>query len=81
MWKPQMEFSKDQDAIIKHYENREFEIEFTVENNAYCKRVKTYKNNLVMAYALLSEQCTKAIKNKIEARSDYLKIKNNPILL
>ncbi len=33
------------------------------------------------AYTLLWERCDKAMKNKIKARLDYIKIKNNPIKL
>ena len=43
--------------------------------------MQVYENNLTKAYALLWERCAKAMKNKIEARSDYKMIKSNPILL
>ena len=50
-----------------------------INYDAYCKRVQTYENNGAKAYALLWERCTKGMKNKVEARSDYKsKIENNP---
>jgi hypothetical protein len=36
---------------------------------------------MTKAYALLWEGCAKAMKNKIEARSNFKGIKNNPIKL
>ena len=61
--------------------NRQFEIEFKSDYDTYRKRVQVYENNLTKAYALLWERCAKAMKNKIEARSDYDAIRNNPIAL
>ena len=39
------------------------------------------KNNKTKVYALLCERCTKAMKNKVEAGSDYDRIKSCPIAL
>ena len=55
--------------------NRQYEIEFNADYNTYSKRVQAYKNNNTKAYALLWERCNTAMKNKIEARSDYNRIK------
>jgi hypothetical protein len=80
-WKPRMEISTDEDETVQKNENRQFEIEFKADYNVYSKRMQTYENNRTKAFALLWERCAKAMKNKIEARSDYDKIKNDPILL
>ena len=80
-WKPKMQVSDDSDEEIRIIENRQFEIEFKAEYDEYRKRVNCYENNKVKAYALLWERCAKAMKNKIEARTDYQTIRNNPIEL
>ena len=80
-WKPKMQVSEESDEEIRVIENRQFEIEFKAEYDKYSNRVQVYENNKVKAYALLWERCAKAMKNKIEARIDYQKIRNNPIEL
>jgi hypothetical protein len=40
---------------------------------------QAYEKNNTKAYALLWERCNKAMKNKIKARSNYNRIKSNPI--
>ena len=80
-YKPTMASSKDSDEEIKALENEQFKIEFKSDYDNYRSRVQTYENNKTKAYALLWERCTKAMKNKLESRSDYDKIKNDPILL
>jgi hypothetical protein len=62
-------------------ENRQYEIEFKADYDTYIKRAQAYANNNTKAYALLWERCNKAMKNKIKVRSDYNRIKNNPITL
>ncbi|KAI2512472.1 hypothetical protein MHU86_203 [Fragilaria crotonensis] len=81
VWKPSMQVSGKTDEEIRAIENKQYEIEFKSDYDTYRKRMQVYENNLTKAYALLWERCAKAMKNKIEARSDYDKIKNNPILL
>ena len=80
-WKPRMEVSTSEDEAVRNNENRQFEIEFKADYDIYSKRMQTYENNRTKAYALLWERCAKAMKNKVEARSDYNIIKNDPILL
>jgi hypothetical protein len=80
-WKPKMQVSEESDEEIRMIENRQFEIEFKADYDKYSNRVQVYENNKVKAYALLWERCAKAMKNKIEARIDYQKIRNNPIEL
>ncbi len=48
----------------------------------YMKRKRKYKVNMIKAYGLILGQCTKAIKNKLEARKDWeTGIRNNAINL
>jgi hypothetical protein len=61
--------------------NQQYEIKFKANYDDCSKRVQTYENNNTNACALLWERCNKAMKNKIEVRLDYIKIKNNPITL
>ena len=80
-WKPSMQASLATTNEEHSAENRQYEIEFKADYDAYSKRALPYENNNTKAYELLWERCNKAMKNKIEARSDYVKIKNNPITL
>ncbi|KAI2502242.1 hypothetical protein MHU86_12214 [Fragilaria crotonensis] len=76
-----MQVSGEEDETVRTIENKQFEIEFKSDYDTYRKRMQVYENNLTKAYALLWERCTKAMKNKIEARSDYELIRNDPIKL
>lgn len=80
-WKPSMQVSGESDDALRAIENKQFEIEFKSDYDTYRKRMQVYENNFTKAYALLWERCAKAMKNKIEARSDFETIKNDPILL
>ncbi|MGL6008684.1 MAG: hypothetical protein ACRC1D_04435, partial [Culicoidibacterales bacterium] len=80
-WKPKMMFSTNENTITEKNENRQYEIEFKADYDTYSKRVQTYENNKIKAYALFWERCVKAMKNKIESRADFEKIRNDPILL
>lgn len=80
-WRPRMQVSGEEDETVRTIENKQFEIEFKSDYDTYRKRMQVYENNLTKAYALLWERCTKAMKNKIEARSDYESIRNDPIKL
>jgi hypothetical protein len=80
-WKPSMQVSIATTEEDRAAENRQYEIEFKADYDTYSKRVQAYENNNTKAYALLWERCNKAMKNKIEARSDYNRIENNPITL
>jgi hypothetical protein len=80
-WKPRMQVSIATTEEDRAAENRQYEIEFKDDYDTYSNRVQAYENNNTKAYALLWERCNKAMKNKIEARSDYNRIENNPITL
>jgi hypothetical protein len=83
-WKPKMQLSSKDDkteASEKALEERQFEIEFKADYDEYRKRLQVLENNQTKAYALLWERCAKSMKNKIESRADFDKIKNDPINL
>jgi len=58
---------------------------FELELKMYVERRDKYRINMVKAYGLIWGQCTKAVKNKLEARKDWndgaTKIKMNPFAL
>ena len=58
---------------------------FELELKMYVERHNKYCINMVKAYGLIWGQCTKAVKNKLEARKDWndgaTKIKMNPFAL
>ena len=53
IWKPTLNSSTDTDATIRLKEDRQFQIEYKVELNAYMKRKQDYQENLFKAYRLL----------------------------
>ena len=82
-WKPRMQINlatTDEDCAS---EDRQYEIEFKANYDTCSKRVQRTKKTIIPRhmYLLLWERCNNAMKNKIEARLDYIKIKNNPITL
>jgi hypothetical protein len=80
-WKPKMQVSSKTEASEKALEERQFEIEFKADYDEYRKRLQVLHNNQTKAYDLLWERCAKSMKNKIESRADFDKIKNDPINL
>jgi hypothetical protein len=80
-WKPRMQVSIATTEQDRTAENQQYEIEFKADYVTYSKRVQAYENNNAKANALLWERCNKAMKNKIEAKSDYDRIKNNPVII
>ena len=81
-WKPSMQVSLATEDVIREAENRQFEIEFKSDYDTYSKRKEVYTNNKTKSYALLWERCTKGMKNKIEAITDFEpRIKTDPIEL
>jgi hypothetical protein len=83
LWKPTLQQSDDSDDPIKTATvNKQHEVEFQADYDAYQKKLLAYENNKTKAYALLWERCTKAMKNKIESRTNFeSKVENNPIEL
>jgi hypothetical protein len=57
-------------------------IEFKAKFDAYMKREQALETNMTKAYAFLWSQCSKAMQNKIEGRSEFIsEIKGDPIKL
>ena len=79
--KPSLKFSTSKNDDQKAAENEQFKIEFKAEYDAYMKRKQTYESNYNKAYALLWEQCAKGMQSKIESRTDFKIIKDDPITL
>ena len=79
--KPKLSVSRSTNDETKAAANRQFEIEFKAELDVYMKRKQAYENNLTKAYAFLWEHCTKSMQSKIEARTDFAKLKDDPIEL
>ena len=74
--------SQYQTDAAKAAEDKQFEMEFKAEFELHMKQKQVYENNLTKAYALLWEQCSKEMQNKLEAHKDFLTIvKGNPIEL
>jgi hypothetical protein len=81
-WKVSMRFSKSDNSFTRDQENKQYEMEFRSDYEEYKRRVNSYINNLIKAYAIIWERCTKGMKQKIEARTDFhSKIEDNPIEL
>ena len=81
-WEPTLVVSEDADQDVKAREDKQNELKCKMEHDAYLKRTNTFEENEFKAYADLWEHCAKALKAKIEARTDFQSnIFNNPINL
>jgi hypothetical protein len=81
-WRVSMKFNDSQDALVRDQENQQYDMEYKSDYEEYKRRVNVYDNNLIKAYALLWERCTKGMKQKIEAQVEFaLTIENDPIEL
>ena len=81
MWKPELEVSTNTDDGNRATENKMFELEYKIKYTKWLNNTEIYKMNLIKAYAFLWEHCSKGMQNKIESRSDYTQIVNNPVKL
>jgi isocitrate/isopropylmalate dehydrogenase len=82
IWRPSLQKSQNEHPEIKKNENEKFQMAFQAALQTYQKCQSLYKSNTIKAYALFWGRCTKRMRNKIEARTNYYtKIKNNPIKL
>jgi hypothetical protein len=54
-WKPTLNQSSDKDAAIQAINNKQLEMEFKANYDAYQKRVVALENNKTKAYALFWE--------------------------
>ena len=82
LFMPQLKQSTAKTAAERGRENKQFQILYEAEVDAFVKRKETYRSNTTNAYALLWGQCNKALQSKIQTRTDFASaIKNNPINL
>ena len=79
--RPKLGVSNASDTSVKERETEELKMVFKSELDEYTKRVSTYKKNVTKAYSFLWDRCSKAMRNKVEARTDFQKIENDPIRL
>jgi hypothetical protein len=81
-WKPTLKTSNNKNQDEKKREDKEYELDYKGELDEYLKRKREYEQNRFKAYAELWARCNKAMKGKIEGRTDYeSKIYNDPIEL
>ena len=81
-WEPTLKASTKTDPEAKKTEERQFELKYKAELDKAMRRMEKYEYNLFKAYAELWERCSKSMKSKIEARTDYdSDTCNNPIKL
>jgi hypothetical protein len=79
---PTLHASNNIDPDHQDVEDKQFEIEFKAEFNAFIKQKQNYKTNVTKAYAFLWEKCAKAMQSKVESGSKFeSNIKGNPIKL
>ena len=80
--KPKLETSSSGDSDTKARENKEYEMIYEAKVGEYIKRLEIFRTNKVKAYALIWGQCNKAMRAKIQARTNFeSNIKDNPIAL
>ena len=78
-WKPELEVSTNTDDNNGAAENKMFELEYKIKYTMWPNNTEIYKTNLIKPYAFLWEHCSKGMQNKIESRSNYTEIVNNPV--
>ena len=81
-WKPTLRMSTSIDDATKAQENKQYKLDYKAEYDEFMKRKRGFEENQYKAYAELWAQCNKAMKSKIEARTDYESaVYNDPIEL
>jgi hypothetical protein len=65
-----MQLSLNTDDIIKEAADKQFEIEFDSEYNAYMKCKQSLEVNMTEVYAFIWKQCAKSMQNKIKAQTE-----------
>jgi hypothetical protein len=79
---PKLKRSTLENADEAKLENRMFNMIFKQAIADFNKRKMEYERNMIKAYALLWERCTKSVQHKIEARRYFeTDIKDDPIEL
>ena len=79
--KPKIQISTLIGAEEKAAEGQQFGMEFKAYYDNWTKKQHMYEDNCTKEYALIWERTTQALQNKILSRSDFAKVKNNPIEL
>jgi hypothetical protein len=73
-------FSSATQESERKLEDGAYEAIFKAQIQQFVKREDSYVSNKGKAYALLWQQCTRTMQDKIQARSDFSKsIENDPI--
>lgn len=79
--RPRLQYSRSLDAETAQLENAEFQVQYKVEFSDYNRRKNLYEENQVKAAALLWRQCAPTMRAKLQARSNFDKIKSDPVRL
>ena len=80
--KPTLTASAETDAAKKKVEDRQFELEHTIEFKAYSNRTDTCAQNKIKSHSFLWGQCSKAMQHKVESKPKFAsQIKNDPVEL
>jgi hypothetical protein len=81
-FKPSIEMSQNQDQIARDKEDQENEKIFEAQVRVYIERQAMYETNKRKAFALIYEQCNKALQAKLKASEKYeTEIKGDPIAM
>jgi len=77
---PTLQVSTESDPITASRESKQYEMKYKADSDKRIKRIRTYNQNKIKAYALQWKRCAKLLQNKISARNDYeTKIYDNPV--
>eukprot|EP00978_Attheya_sp_CCMP212_P028789 scaffold100331_cov51-Attheya_sp.AAC.11 len=80
--KPKLKTSLATSVEEKSADAQQFGMEFRADYEQWCKRICMYEqDNWIKSYTLIWERCTKALQNKLQSRSDFDSLKNDPIKL
>ena len=78
---PRLEKSSKADKTEKATEDEEFSKTYNVRLKFHIGREDDYRANKLVVKNMLHQQCSDRMKAKLQARKDFLKIKNDPIQL
>ncbi|MGL5935619.1 MAG: hypothetical protein ACRCZI_08340, partial [Cetobacterium sp.] len=79
--RPKLEKSIETDQDRKAHEEKELQAIFNAEISDFVKRKAQYQANLTNAYGTIFGQCSKALQQKLQERTDWATIKSDPIKL
>ena len=82
IYRPKLKESKSENPKEKEHEDRQYSALYEAQIKSFVAREAAYESNQGRAYALLYQQCNKALQHRLETRVDFLtEIKGNPIKL